>query len=49
MAQGFRNLVYNIKMSTEAGRFAVQEAKKMEMDKLAGMMAKSSASTATEI
>ena len=49
MAQGFRNLIYNIKMSTEAGRFAVQEAKKLEMQKLAGMMAKSSASSATEI
>jgi len=36
-------------MSTEAGKFAIQEAKKMEMEKLSGMMAKSSASTATEL
>ena len=49
MAQGFRNLVYNIQMSTEAGKHAIQQAKKLEMEKLAGMMAKSDASTAAEI
>ena len=49
MATGFKNLVYNIKMSTEAGRFAVQEAKKAEMEKLAGMMVNSTAATGTEM
>ena len=49
MAQGFRNLIYNIQMSTDAGKHAIQQAKKLEMEKLAGMMAKSDASTAAEI
>lgn len=48
MADGFRNLVYNIKMSTDAGKYAVQQAKELEMTKLAGMMARSDASTAAE-
>ena len=49
MAQGFRNLAYNIQMSTEVGRFAVQEAKKSEMERLSNLMTNSFAATATEL
>lgn len=44
IAQGFRNIAYNIKMSTEAGRLAVQQQKEQEMDNLAKQMAANSAS-----
>ena len=39
MAQGFRNIAYNVQMSTEAGRKAVQQQKVKIMDEFATMMA----------
>ena len=48
MAQGFRNLAYNIQMSTEAGYRAVQAAKALEMDRMAQLMANNETSGIAE-
>lgn len=44
MAEGFRNLAYNIQMSTDAGVRAVQQAKKAQMEELSSLMVNSETS-----
>lgn len=44
MAEGFRNLAYNIQMSTDAGVRAVQQAKMAQMEEMSSMMINSETS-----
>ena len=44
LTEGFRNLAYNIQMSTVAGQKAIQQAKAAEMQKMSSMMVNSETS-----
>ena len=49
MAQGFRDLVYNVQMSSKVGVKMIQDQKAAQVRAMADLMATSDASTATEI